>query len=286
MIELRDIHSLRIGTADLAAAKTFATEILGLQVVEDNSEALYLRSDNRHHSLCYVKGKAGDHIVAFELKDHRSLKASIGALAAADIPCGLGTEAEASARFCHSFGWFNDPSGNRIELLCRPFEANRRYFPSRDAGVKGFGHIGLNSTDIPRDEVFWLQYFNMRVSDWIGGAPLMRVNPRHHQIALFPADKPGVQHINHQVESFDDLMRSFYFLKKQGVRVVFGPGRHATSGGYFLYFEGHDGLTYEYSTSDRNIIEDEKNYRPRQFAMEDKSFCVFGSDNEISAFKD
>ena len=285
MIEFRDIHSLRIATDDLDAAEEFTTKIVGLQVVERNAERLYLRSDNRHHSLCYIKGAPGDHAICFELKDYNSLDAALTVLESAGVTCGRGSKEEAADRFTHSFGWFLDPTGNRIEMLVRPYEANRRYFPSRDAGVKGFGHIGLNCTDLGRDEKFWTTHFNMQISDWIGSAPLMRVNPRHHQLALFPTDKPGVQHINHQVETFDDLMRSYYFIKDLGIRVVFGPGRHATSGGYFLYFEGHDGLTYEYSTSDRNIIEDETNYRPRQFAMENESFCVFGSKNEIPEFQ-
>jgi 2,3-dihydroxy-p-cumate/2,3-dihydroxybenzoate 3,4-dioxygenase len=106
----------------------------------------------------------------------------------------------------------------------------------------------------------------------------------HHQMALFPTTKPGVQHINHQVESFDDIMRSFYFLQERQIKIVFGPGRHATSEGYFLYFEGHDGMVFEYSNSDRKIIDDEENYRPRQFPMEPESFCVWGSKPDIPEF--
>lgn len=286
MIVLRDIHSLRICTDDLDGAEEFATKIVGLQVVERTSERLYLRSDNRHHSLCYLKGNPGEHITCFELKDHTGLESALKELEQAGISCGMGSDEEAVDRFTQSFGWFMDPTGNRIEMLVRPYEANRRFFQSRDAGVTGFGHIGINSTDPVRDEQFWLKHFNMMVSDWIGPVPLMRVNPRHHQIALFPASEPGIQHVNHQLESFDDIMKSYYFLKDQGVPVLFGPGRHPTSGGYFLYFEGHDGLTYEYSTSDKKIIEDLDNYRPRQFALEDESFCLFGSKNsEIEEFQ-
>ncbi|GJL83686.1 MAG: biphenyl-2,3-diol 1,2-dioxygenase [marine bacterium B5-7] len=284
MIELRNIHYLRIGTRDLDGAERFCTEVVGLQKIERNENALYLRSDNRHHTLCYFDGEADDHTVGFELSGHKGLDRALDTLDRAGVTCGRGTTDEAIARYVHSFGWFNDPSGNRIELLVRPFEANRRFFPARDSGVTGFGHIGLNSTDTERDEDFWTTHFNARVSDWIGKAPLIRVASTHHQLALFPSEKSGIQHINHQVAEVDDIMRSWYLLQDQGIRIVFGPGRHCTSGGYFLYFEGHDDMVFEYSNSDRLIIEDDSSYRPRQFAMEYASFCAFGSKPDVTEF--
>jgi len=101
------------------------------------------------------------------------------------------------------------------------------------------------------------------VSDWIGEAPLLRIDPVHHRVALFPSKRSGVQHINHQVESIDDIMRSYYFLREKNVRIRFGPGRHPTSGAMFLYFEGPDGMIYEYSSGVRMITDED--YIPRSF---------------------
>ena len=285
MIELRDLCYVRLGTQDLDGAERFTTEIVGLQPIERSPDRLKLRSNHRHHSLCYFTGDPRDHHVGVELKDWAALEEAMDELTGAGIECERGTEEECADRSVEDFFWFHDPTGNRIELVSRPHEANRRFFPSRDAGLAGLGHIGLNSTDPKRDEHFWTQHFNARVSDWIGPAPLIRIKNVHHQFALFPTDRPGVQHINHQVESVDDIMRSWYFLQEHQIRIVFGPGRHATSGGYFLYFEGHDGMVYEYSNSDRSIVEDEANYRPRQFPMEAASFCVWGSKPDIPEFQ-
>jgi 2,3-dihydroxy-p-cumate/2,3-dihydroxybenzoate 3,4-dioxygenase len=105
-------------------------------------------------------------------------------------------------------------------------------------------------------------------------------------MALFATDHKGIQHINYQVAEVDDVMRSYYFLKEKNVKIVFGPGRHATSGGIFLYFEGHDGMIYEYSNSDRKIIESPEDHRPRQFPMHPSSFCVWGAKPDIAEFKD
>ena len=157
---------------------------------------------------------------------------------------------------------------------------------ARDAGITGFSHIGLRTLDAQRDELFWTNLLGARVSDRIGPAPLLRIDEVHHKIALFPSAHPGIQHINFQVAGVDDVMRSFYHLQKAGVRIVFGPGRHPTSGARFLYFEGPDGMVYEYSTGVRLITaEDEKTYVPRQFPMKPSSFCMWGSEPDIPEFR-
>jgi 2,3-dihydroxy-p-cumate/2,3-dihydroxybenzoate 3,4-dioxygenase len=92
--------------------------------------------------------------------------------------------------------------------------------------------------------------------------------------------------VNHQVHGVDDVMRAYYFLRERGVRIVFGPGRHPTSGAVFLYFEGPDGMVYEYSTGVRLIkSEEEASYRPRQFPFEPSSFCMWGSKPDIPEFR-
>ena len=81
-------------------------------------------------------------------------------------------------------------------------------------------------------------------------------------------------------------MRAWYQLQARGVRIVFGPGRHPTSGAVFLYFEGPDGMVFEYSTGVRSIRpEDETSYQPRQFPRANSSFCMWGSVPDIAEFR-
>src|SRR6185437_1423820 len=58
--------------------------------------------------------------------------------------------------------------------------------------------------------------------------------------------------------------------------IVFGPGRHPTSGARFLYFQGPDDMVFEYSVG-VDEIEDEETHRPRQFGFEPSSLCMWGS---------
>jgi hypothetical protein len=136
--------------------------------------------------------------------------------------------------------------------------------------------VGGRSILFARDERFWTQACNARVSDHTGDNALMRVNAIHHTIALVRAPKAGIQHINHQVENNGDVLRPHYFLSERCVPIVFGPGRHPTSGARFLYFTGPDGMVFEYSVS-VDEIEVEATHRPRQFGFEPTSFCMWGS---------
>jgi 2,3-dihydroxy-p-cumate/2,3-dihydroxybenzoate 3,4-dioxygenase len=148
-------------------------------------------------------------------------------------------------------------------------------------GITNFSHVALFSTDPKRDTEFWTRLVNARVSDWLGDATFLRIGTVHHSVVLMPSSRPGIQHINHQVEDIDDVMRSYYWLKQQGVKIVYGPGRHPISTAMMVYFEGPDGMVYEYSVGVKHILpEQESTYRPRQFSLEGYNGDMWGSFTE------
>ena len=286
MIELWDIRYVRLGTRDLDSATRYARDVVGLELGAREAGAHYFRSDGRDHTLVYFEGDPADHTVGFELRDSDALEHAAAHLDASNVAVRAGTRDECEQCRVKAFVSFRDPTGNRIELVVQPHHSGQRHWPSRDAGITGFSHIGLCSNDPVRDEKFWTGVLGAKVSDRIGPSPLLRIDEVHHKIALFPAQRAGIQHVNHQVESVDDVMRAYYRFKEAGIRIVFGPGRHPTSGATFLYFEGPDGMVYEYSTGVRLITpEQEPTYQPRQFPMANTSFCMWGSKPDIPEFK-
>lgn len=286
MIRLNDLRYVRIGTPDPAAAAEYAQKILGLELVRREGDAIYLRGDGRDHTLVYFKGNPADHATGWLVQNDPALESAATELESQGFKVRSGTRAESESRYVTSFIWFEDPSGNRHELASGPNESRTPFAPSRDCGVWSFSHIGLRTTDAARDEAFWTTVMGARTSDRIGDAALLRIDEVHHKIALFPSRHAGVQHVNHQVHGVDDVMRSYYFLREKGVKIVFGPGRHPTSGAVFLYFEGPDGMVYEYSTGVRLIRpEEEATYRPRQFPFAPASFCMWGSRPDIPEFR-
>ena len=283
MIHLHDVRYVRIGCSDLAKTVRFCTDILGLENVGDENGAVYLRGDDRDHNVCLFAGDPRDHTVGFELRTEAELKAAFDELRRSGVDVTAGSDVDARKRRVDAFITFRDPTGNKIDLVNRPYHSGRRYFPSRDAGILEFGHVGLNTTDPRRDEAFWCTVLNARVSDRIGEAPLLRIDAVHHKIALFPTDRAGIQHVNFQVASVDDIMRSWYFLQERQVPIAFGPGRHPISTAMFLYFYGPDDLIWEYSYGVRRI-ENEDTYVPRQFPFATSSFCMWGAVPKIKEF--
>jgi 2,3-dihydroxy-p-cumate/2,3-dihydroxybenzoate 3,4-dioxygenase len=284
MIDLQRVCYVRLGTRDLEGATRFATDVLGLEIAEAGKAAVYFKSDEREHTLCYFEGDPRTQAVAFEVGSRAGLTAAASELERLGHAVHAGTPGEAEARKVREFIAFDDPSGNRIELVWRPAHSAERYHGVRDAGITGFSHVGLCTTDAARDEAFWTQVCNARVSDRVGDAPLLRINEVHHSIALFPTDRAGIQHINHQVESADDVMRSFRFLSERQVRIVFGPGRHPSSSAKFLYFEGPDGMVFEYSSGVK-MIADELLYRERQLSFDPLGFCEWGAKPDVAEFR-
>jgi 2,3-dihydroxy-p-cumate/2,3-dihydroxybenzoate 3,4-dioxygenase len=284
MIKLQNVCYVRLGTRDLEGATRFATDILGLEISDRSRNARHFKSDQREHTLCYFDGDPAIQIAGFEVASSDDLDSAAAELEKLGHVVNLGTRSEAAARMVRAFIGFADPTGNRIELAWRPAVSGAKYYGMRDAGITGFSHIGLCTTDPVRDEEFWTSVCNARVSDRIGDAALLRIDEVHHSIALFPTNRAGIQHINHQVETADDIMRSLHFLNEHGIKITFGPGRHPTSSAKFLYFEGHDNIVFEYSAGVGKIA-DELLYRERQFPFDSKGLCQWGAKPQIREFK-
>jgi 2,3-dihydroxy-p-cumate/2,3-dihydroxybenzoate 3,4-dioxygenase len=265
MIALDDIAYVRSGAADLQNAVRFAVDIVGLELVAQENGTAYLRADHRHHCLALVEGQSGVLASGFLLADTDALNAAQEELELAGVKVARGTPEQARERRVREFLAFDDPFGNRLELAVGQVQLARPVKWGRPAGITEFGHLCVDAADVREAHAFYSSLFNMRVSDWIGEkACLIRIDPVHHKFAVFQGDRPGMCHMNFQVESLDDVMRSWHFLEEQGVEIEMGPGRHPQSTAVFLYFKGPEGFTYEYSWGVRRI-EDDATWRPRTF---------------------
>jgi len=201
----------------------------------------------------------------FEVADDDALAAAERELELSGYVVMRGAPAEARSRRVRNFIGFDDPFGNRIELVSQQETITRPVRFARTAGIDEFGHICLDAPDVHDAYRFWNTTFNARVSDWIGDAAcLMRIDPVHHKLAVFQGDRPGMCHMNFQVATIDDLFRNWHFLVENNVEIVQGPGRHPQSTAIFIYFLGPEGFTYEYSFGVQRIA-DESSWVPRTF---------------------
>src|SRR5262245_34058088 len=138
MIELQKVCYVRLGTADLDAATTFATDYLGLEISYRSKDAVYLKSDQREHTLCYFRGSPSDQTVAFEVGERSDLDAAATQLDRLGHRVRMGSASDAELRRVRSFIAFQDPTGNNIELVWRPAYSSARYHGEREAAIIGF----------------------------------------------------------------------------------------------------------------------------------------------------
>ena len=146
MIRLVDIRYVRMGTGDLEAAIAYGRNILGLELVRRGDGAAYLRGDDRDHNICYFTGDPKDHTLGLEIDSAASLDAAAVTLQAAGVAVTRGTAEGAAARRALDYINFRDPTGNSVDIVLRPYHSGKRYFPSRDAGIQEFSHVGLRTS--------------------------------------------------------------------------------------------------------------------------------------------
>ena len=120
MIELKDLCYARLGASDLDDAESFSIKSLGLEIGEHTAKSLYLRSDDRAHTLCYFEGDPADQTVGFEVENEDKLTAAATTLDELGHAVHVGTATECSIRKVKAFIGLKDTTGNQIELAVRP----------------------------------------------------------------------------------------------------------------------------------------------------------------------
>jgi 2,3-dihydroxy-p-cumate/2,3-dihydroxybenzoate 3,4-dioxygenase len=180
--------------------------------------------------------------------------------------------------------WFADFSGNRIELVVRPLNSGWRYFPSRDAGIRGLADVILRSVDVEKDLSIWSGVLGAQVSDWAGDAAYLRFDEAHHRVVLYPAARPGILSVEYAVEDVNLLMRNYYVLRDLQVAVLHGPGRRPASEQVFLTFAGPTDVLFSFVAE--GAPADAERRRPQQFPAGPAGLCGWGSECKIGEFNE
>src|SRR5712675_1441791 len=118
MITLADIAYVRSGVADLDTATRFATGIVGLELVTPTEVGVaHLRADHRHHCLALVEGPSGVISSGFTVAGPDALAVAETELERTGFRVRRGDPVEARSRRAREFIAFDDPFGNRLELV-------------------------------------------------------------------------------------------------------------------------------------------------------------------------
>ena len=142
--------------------------------------------------------------------------------------------------------WFNDPMGNRVELIHVPILASDPFIPGRPVqglgtGPLGMGHAVLHVQDIEVMMSFQRDLLDFHVSDY-GLTPyglyFLHINGRHHSFAMVGSGQRGFHHFMVEYDNarsrdgvacslgwhMDDGMTSLYAHRPSGFFVENGWG--------------------------------------------------------------
>ena len=246
---------------DLALARDFYVEQLGMIVAAETADALYLRGweERLHHSLILREAAtaAAAHL-AFRVRDERDLDLLAAAFAADGIECRWVEDELGQGPGLR----VQDAAGYPLEFFHRMEAAEsqlRRFDLQRGAPILRLDHFNLHVTDVEATAELWFRH-GFRCSEYIEtdadpgritGAWLLR-KPTVHDVGLTLGRGPRLHHLGFWVAEPMGVLRACDQLAAAGYvdSIERGPGRHGVSNAFFVYLRDPDGHRIELYSCD------------------------------------
>lgn len=257
--QIAQVGGISLGTPDLETSLGFFRDLLGMEVVSQSQDTVYLRGymELGHHSL--VLRRSEEAIVDsyslrvkrpedVELFSHQLQAQEVEVL---ELPAGHEEGRGEAIRFL----W--PGAGHPMELfyhLDKPQapEQIRSKLPSnsstrRGLGVRRIDHLNLQCApgDMNRAESWLRENLGFKRREFIRipendlvVASWMSVTPQVHDVALVanPFEKSAqLHHVAFNLENFSDLLTAADILKDHDVQFDVGPGKHGIGQALYLY---------------------------------------------------
>jgi 2,3-dihydroxybiphenyl 1,2-dioxygenase len=235
-MSIQGLGYLGVGSAQLDDWSAFATNWLGMQVVDRGAGVRAFRMDDRRQRLVVDSAvPEGTQYFGWEVPDAAALEALAARLERAGVAVKREPSALADQRFVTSLISFADPAGNRVEAFHGALVADTPFRPGREiagfrTGPQGMGHTLVMVPDATAALAFYRDLLGFRISDYISApvkAYFLHVNPRHHSLALVEAPHRGLHHLMVELYAFDDLGRAYDIALQQRERIAATLGRHS-----------------------------------------------------------
>lgn len=247
---------LKLGFAELHVTNLnksvdFYTEIVGLEYVEGSETSAYLRCSQDHHNVILVENsKHGLRRVGFQLETEKDVDLAFEHFSKLNYqPTYVSDEELSKSKFKKSIRVTEKSTGLELELFATPMYMSTPYKPTHTL-IERIGHVVISALNGEDAKNTFVNDFGFKISDFIEDSIyFMRChpNPYHHTFGVGPSTENRFHHLNFMVSNIDDIGKALYRIKKNDIKVVFGPGRHPPSNSVFFYFLDPDGMTVEYS---------------------------------------
>jgi len=251
-----------IGSADLGTWSDFATNWLGMQMVERGNACRAFRMDDRKQRLIVDRSLAdGERYFGFEVADAAALAALAARLEDAGVAVRREPAALADARCVRELVSFADPAGSRLEAFWGAAVADEPFRPGRAisgfrTGPLGMGHAVFHVKQIDDLLGFYRDVLGFGVSDYIltpFRAYFLHVNPRHHTVALIETGKQDLHHLMVELYSLDDVGQGYDIALGEPERIATTLGRHPNDAVTSYYLKSPSGFMLEYGWGGKEV---------------------------------
>jgi 2,3-dihydroxybiphenyl 1,2-dioxygenase len=261
-MEIQGLGYVGIGTSDLSEWTRFATDWLGMQMVERGNTARAFRMDDRSQRLVVDRSLAdGERYFGFEVADAAALQALAARLDAARVAVTREPKATADQRFVEELISFHDPAGNRLEAFHGAAIASAPFSPGRAisgfrTGALGMGHVVFHVRNMDDLLGFYRDVLGFGISDYIltpFRAYFMHVNGRHHTVALIETGRQDLHHLMVELFSLDDVGQGYDIALGDPERIATTLGRHPNDAVTSYYLRSPSGFMVEYGWGGREV---------------------------------
>jgi len=247
MVGVTELGYIGIGVSDVAAWKTYATEVVGMELLDEGLEdRFFLRLDNNHHRIA-VHNSGEDDILylGWRVAGRADFQAMKEKLAAADVPFHEGSKAEADERHVLEILKLTDPAGIGAEIyygpevmMHRPFHPGRPLHGRFKTGSGGAGHAIVTQPDSEAAYRFY-SLLGLEGSVEVKIAPplapidveltFMHCNDRQHSIAWTapPVSPKKINHLMLEYENVLDLGASHDIVQQRQITMAMSLGVHS-----------------------------------------------------------
>ena len=255
---------------DLEAWKLFSTRLLGTESsfrdIESVGKVLSLRMDEYEQRLILLsQPEDAPAFFGFDVETEQTLTLLKEYLLSRGLALTVSTPAERAVRCVQDMVWTVDPDGNRLEFYWGMHKPDKVFQPDRPiggfvTGAQGIGHVVLVVNDLDRSESFYCDVLGFRVSDYVltpTRRAFMRINPRHHTVALAERPGGGIAHIMVEVKDFDDVGRAYDVALSDYPQQIYSTlGRHSNDHMTSFYVQTPAGFPIEYGWGGRTVDEE------------------------------
>ena len=271
---LQTLGYIGLRTKSLEDWTAYAGRFLGMQLVDKSRGTATFRMDDRKQRLVVQEDTLeAPGFFGFDVADAAALDAYAARLERHGVKVARGSRALAEERKVKDLIVFNDPAGNRLEVVhgaettTDPFKPGRAISGFR-TGPLGMGHAVLHCEKIGDVIPFYQDILGFRLSDRIVcefyGYPIditfLHTNPRHHSLAFGGPQPKRLHHFLLEVGSLDDVGAALDRAVKHGVRIAQMIGRHPNDRMVSFYAFTPSGFQFEYGWGGRLV--DDATWQP------------------------